>query len=322
MPDPIRPLAELASEAREIPMVSPATIRRLGDRRRNLRRVGTAVAVLALVASATVGALAMSPLFDDSRGPLWADPPSATPTVVTSQATPTVEPSSPDVPPSPTATEAATSPPETSQVPVTPLPPALPVPPTWDNVATVGMMFPDADPSDFRVMDEFEGMGQSGKGLCDPGSWNDPTTVLVRATEALDWSDGWPIYAIVLGYPDAEAATQGYDELAATARDCAAQITSLGMEPGMAEFKELEISQDDITREPTRAAYALALGSQEGEDLGVWNDTLLVQAGERVAWLVLTSEGMDHNCVVEDREDAPQCPFVTALPDVIRQLDR
>ncbi len=321
MPDPIRPLTDLASEAQEVPMLPPAEIRRRGERRRIVRLVGTAVAVLALIATLVVGALAVAPLLDDVRGPQWADPPNATPTVATSQPTPTEGTTSPSVSPNDTPT-GTTTPPEVSQAPVTQLPPDLPVRPTWDNVATLEMVFPELDESYVQVLDEFEGMGQSGKGLCDPGSFNDPTTALVRMMGPVETADNWETYAIVLGYPDADAAAQGYDLLASATRDCAAQITSQGMEPGMAEFDELDLAQGDITREPTRAAYAIALGSRGGEELGVWNETLLVQAGERVAWLVTTFEGMDHNCVVQDRDDAPQCPFVKSLPDFARQLDR
>lgn len=291
MPDPIPHLDELAAEAKEASMLPATEIRRRGDRRRTARRVGATLAIASIAVGVGVGVYAVAPQFRDGfQAPQYAATPAPAPIPADS--------SGGGSPASPTA-------------------PDLPTPPTWANVPTVELMYP-YDSSIAEQTGEYEGMGEAAKGLCDPGEWGDPSTVLVRefGVDGVTYE-----YAVVLGYPSADAASAGFDLLAEAARDCSTQILASGFD--RADAQELaglvdESGADDPTM---RAGYFTAMAAHDGEDVGTFNDTLLVQRGERVAWLVSTFEGMDNNCSVAAGTDAMQCEFAYSMPNVADLLD-
>ncbi|MHA6524381.1 hypothetical protein [Tessaracoccus sp. G1721] len=301
MPEHIPQLDDLAAQAQEVPMLPAHEVRRLGDRRRTTRRAGLAVAAVGAVAALGVGVWAVAPLLRGADNPDWAASPS--PTV-----SPTSSPSaSPDPTPSPSPTEAPS-----------PTAPALPMPPTWANVPTAELMYPYGSSPLVAVLSETETMGETAKGLCDRGEWGSPTTTLVRS---FGIEGEQPTYAIVLGYADEAAASEGYDQIHTAAVECESIMTEAGWDRvSSAEDTRLPFDGSTVEEEPTRAAYFFGMAVMEGEDLGVFNDTLVMQAGERVVWLVSTFEGMDNNCSVLANDDAGQCSFAKSMPEVLELL--
>jgi hypothetical protein len=300
MPEHIPQLDDLAAQAQEAPMLPAHEVRRLGDRRRTTRRAGLAVAAVGAVAALGVGVLAVTPLLRGADNPDWAASPS-----------PTVSPTeSPSASPDPTASPSPTDAPS-------PTAPALPTPPSWANVPTVELMYP-YDPSMVGVLSESEAMGEPAKGLCDRGEWGSPTTTLVRS---FGIEGELPTYAIVLGYADEAAASEGYEQIHTAAIECETIMTEAGWDRvSSAEDTRLPFDGSTVEAEPTRAAYFFGMAVMEGEDVGVFNDTLVMQAGERVVWLVSTFEGMDNNCSVLAGDDAGQCSFAKSMPEVLELL--
>ncbi|MBB1515531.1 hypothetical protein H5398_06015 [Tessaracoccus sp. MC1679] len=301
MPEHIPQLDDLAAQAQEAPMLPAHEVRRLGDRRRTTRRAGLAVAAVGAVAALGVGVWAVTPLLRGADNPDWAASPS--PTV-----SPTVSPTaSPDPTPSPSPTDAPS-----------PTAPAVPVPPTWANVPTAALMYPYGSSPLVGVLSESEAMGETAKGLCDRGEWGSPTTTLVRS---FGIEGELPTYAIVLGYADEAAASEGFDQIHTAAVECESIMTEAGWDRvSSAEDTRLPFDGSTVEEEPTRAAYFFGMAVMEGEDVGVFNDTLVMQAGERVVWLVSTFEGMDNNCSVLANDDAGQCSFAKSMPEVLELL--
>lgn len=64
----------------------------------------------------------------------------------------------------------------------------------------------------------------------------------------------------------------------------------------------------------------VALSADPDNEPGVFSDTLIVQAGERVLWVTLGFEGWDHNCVVWEDPDLPQCAMGAGLQDMYDAL--
>lgn len=292
MPEHFPQLDDLAATAKEAPMLPAHEVRRRGDRRRTTRRVGLSVAAVGVVASLGAGVWAATPILRGANQPDWANSPTPT--------------SSPDPSSSPSPTSAPS-----------PSAPAAPAQPTWANVPTVEMMFP-YDASVVGVLDEYEGIGRTGKGLCDPGTYGGPSTILTREYGVAGET---PAVAVVFGYDDAEAASKGYDLLADAARDCEDQMRAEGWDRvSSAEDTQLPFDGSTVEEEPARAAYFFGMAVKEGEEVGVFNDTLVMQAGERVVWLLTTFEGMDNNCSVLPDNDAIQCSFAKSMPEVLELL--
>lgn len=292
MPDPIPHLDDLAAEAKEASMLPANEIRRRGDRRRIVRRIGTTLAVASIGLGVGVGTYAIAPQFrDGAQAPQYAATPAPTPVPADDS-------------------DAGSPTPETR--------PSAPEPPTWANVPTVDLMYP-YDSSIAEQTGEHEGPAGATFGLCDPGSWGDPGTTLVRefGVDGVTYE-----YAIVFGYPDADSASAGYDLLTDAARNCDDRILAGGFDRADAqELEGMPFDEASVDGSPARAAYFTAMAANDGEDLGMFSDTLLVQSGERVAWLVTTFEGMDNNCSVAPDQDAMQCELAYSLPQIADLLD-
>lgn len=293
MPDSRDPFTDLAKEADTVDIPPVAEIRRKGDRRRTIRRALTAVAALAIVAALGFGVFVAAPMLERNRSPQWAG-----------TTDPTPPPSSPAV--------------------------TAPTPPTMDNVATMQMVFPE-DSSMIQVFGEYEGdAALAGRSLlCAPDVWNsgsDPggeaaTTVLTRV---MGMTPEVPSYAMVRGYASTEAASAAYDRIVAEASDCRAQLKAAGMsELFRSEATPFDIPAGTVTRTPARAEYVVAVGSAPGSEMGTWVDVLVVQSGERIAWVHQAYEGQDHNCSpTAGSQVEVQCALPKSLIDIARQLDR
>ena len=307
MPDRIPQLDDLAATAKESPMLSPSEIRRRGDRRRAGRRTVGAVAVLALA----VGGVTVwnSPLLDDARDPQWAD---QSPTTT----------QSPGPTPSPEQTTPVASPDAT--------PPEIEVePPTWASVPTAEMLREDQPEALLELRGEYEGPGQAAKGYCDPGAeaWGDPGTFLVREFGHPD--DGYETYiwATVLGYPSVELAEEAYAGLRDGVARCPERIGEVGYYPDPVGHD----LTDDLPFDPAWAgdratdhAFLASVGmSPGGETPGLFNDTLIVRAGDRVLWVTGDFIGWDHNCSVAEEPDlAGQCQIPAATREMVEALVR
>ncbi len=125
----------------------------------------------------------------------------------------------------------------------------------------------------------------------------------------------------MLGYADEAAASEGYDQIHTAAVECETIMTEAGWDRvSSAEDTRLPFDGSTVEEEPTRAAYFFGMAVNDGEDVGVFNDTLVMQAGSRVTWLVTSFEGMDNNCSVLPNQDAIQCPFARSMPEVLELL--
>lgn len=288
MPDRIPQLDHLADQAKEVPMLPPSEIRRRGNRRRLIRHtaVGAVIAVFLGAAGFTVW---QSSLLDSVREqPQWATTMSASPTPTPSpSASPSEEPQQPTMTPSPQPTAA---------------PPVLPDPPTWDNVPDAQIMYP-YDPSVIAETRDYEGLRDTPTGLCDPGSYGDPSTVLVREFLSVDQMGA---VAIVFGYPDEASAQAGYALLEDAARYCP---TAIG-DPYYVSFEDGEGS----------SAYISSIHPADNPDEGWFNDTHLIQDAERVLWRVNTYLGQDQNCSVLPNDDAMQCESVKSADAALERL--
>lgn len=316
-------------EANTVQKMSASEIRQLGNRRRTHRRLGIASGIAAATVVA-VGAVAMNlGAFNTSRIDIAGTPSgSATSTgaTPTPTAAPTPTPSRPasTVNPTPTGPASTTFPKSTS-------PASSDQPPTvdWTNVPAVAQMFP-LDPSLGRQLEQYEGLGQTALGQCDPGDprlalqdANEPVTILTRTFNWVGGEDDTVVgrTARVIELSSAESATRVYNLYLDMARNCPARFqnsteftTPRVYDPG----SELPFDGSGATQ-PARAAYLSMILIRQNSDVGMFNETMVVQSGNRVMLLTATFNGMDHNCGVEPQN---QCDFPRMLDKFLAILDQ
>ncbi|MFT3889401.1 MAG: hypothetical protein QM713_14740 [Arachnia sp.] len=309
MPDRIPQLDDLARSAGDPPHLTAAEIRRLGDRRRLHRRALTGVAAVAVFA---VGSVAVwnSPMMAGLRGPQWANTPAPTPSTEQpldpltspSQSTPPVDP----IPPSPTDPG--------------------PLPPAFANLPTAEMFNAHSEVPWIGQKDEYVGPGTSGTGICDPETWGAPTLQLVREFGNAEDKYGTSIWATVLGYPSVQLAEEGFKELRDGVAACPQRIADEGHYPDPAGYDDTDKLVFDTAwagSSDTDHAFLSSVGmSPGGEEPGIFNDTLLVRAGERVLWVTQDIVGWDHNCSVAPDDPAlpEQCLLPAATKDMVEAL--
>lgn len=309
MPERIPELDALAAAAKETDMLPPSEIRRRGDRRRRGRYLatGAGAAALAIIAAVAVG---QSPLLDDRREPDWATPAPA-PTSSPTEEAPTPSPSEPPTTPDPT--------------------PAAPAvdPPTWANVPVfqelVSYEAPDVVNQDFETDDPTAeyGVGEWSLGGCVPNDWGKPTKMLLRSYTAAEGEDTG-LMSFVLAYPSVEAATEGFDKLKAGVIGCLdlrreqdLPVSDQGRFTDASD--EIVLDKSIVDVEPVRVSYSYGFYTVEN-DSGSWNETTLVQAGDRVLWVVSEFFGQDFNCSVAPEPDIQQCERPAALPALLTRL--
>ena len=303
MPDPIPQLDRLASAGKDVPMLTPVEVRRLGSRRRKGRQIATGIGA-AVVAVAIGFGVAQSPLFDRNAEPDWA----TTPTSTATTALPSPSTSPDPIEPTPTTTGA---PSPTAQ--------AAP-PPTWDNVPVADDVI---EAGYGETKGQFEGKGQSAIGLCDPGDWGSPGTVLVREFGS---AGDHPVdtWAVVLGYRSVADATAGFDLIQEAAVSCADRLEASGLvDPRITDASaEVPFEPSSVEAKPVRVGYSSGAGliADDPFQMGRWTQTTVVQAGERVVWMTNHFDGMDFNCVVAPEPDMQQCPLTASVPDVLTRL--
>ena len=196
------------------------------------------------------------------------------------------------------------------------------IPPTWDNAPTPEMFSPPEAPD--VIKNQYEGMGQAAKGLCDSGSYGEPTTILTREMGAAPEEYGSYLDAVVFGYATTEEATATFDVLKDAALNCEeametrANLTDAGVHDATAEVP-FDATVTDA--EPTRMAYVTYAGLIPDSDSGLFGETLLLQAGERLLWVTTTIEGQDFNCSPDsDDPDIMQCQVPAGIPEALAQL--
>lgn len=317
MPERIPELDQLASEAREVTMLPAVEIRRRGDRRRTTRNIAMTAGVVIVALAAGFG-IWQSPLLNDNRSPDWANTAVPEPTVPTIDPTdPTVDPTDPSVDPTKLPSETPlTEPTQESSSPVTQVPPAV-IPPTWDNSPTAEMLFPDEAPGEIYA--EYEGLGEAGHGLCDPGQYAEPSTILTRAYA----TPGYPPYidAIVFGYDSVDAASAGFDLIYDEAVGCQrAMEEAHGLSNTRIHDATDEVPFDLSVVDDARMAYVTYMGIYPNSDQGMFGQTVVLQAGERVLWLTQAFEGMDDNCAPTPSEYEQQCQLPASIPEVLPRL--
>ena len=280
------PFQSFQEEANDVQKLSASEIRHLGNRRRTTRRLGIAGGLAAATAVA-VTALALNlPGLTTTRPDI-----AATPTVST-RSTPVVTPT-----PSPRATQ-----------------------PTWANVPGATLMFPYG-PEVAKLAREYEGFGQSARGMCDPGPPGSadaqPTTVLVREFNTDTAPMGKTV--LVLGYDTATDASAAFDRYTAAATNCGDRYANHAVysEPRVqVAGSELPFDGGAISSTPARAAYVGFVALITGTGFGMWDDIMVIQAGTRVMVLTSTFEGQDNNCPVKE------CEYPVSLPKLLALLDQ
>ena len=310
MPERIPQLDQLSARAKEVPMLPPSEIRRLGARRRATRRAVTTVGVAALAVAAGFG-LYSSPLLDGLRDePMWATTASPSPE-------PTRTPS-----PTPTVTPPVVDPTQTpvgpSSGPTGPATPARTL--GWVTVPGVEAFFPPEALDAGKVMGERTELG-GAKGVCDPGEVGSPNAVLVREIGGVDNTEpfGW---ASVLQYDSAADATRAFRTIRDAALACEEQMTDAGLtNPRTADYSaDVPFDATTVDADPVAMAYLTGSGLIPDADEGIFSSTLVLQAGDRVLWLAEKVQGMDYNCGPAPDNDAEQCAMPAALAEAARNL--
>lgn len=304
MPDRIPELDVLVSVAKEVPMMPADEIRRRGTRRRTARLAGITAGSLALLAVAGFG-IWNSPLADGLRSPQWAN------TAVPSPE-PTETPSETPVPsPTPTPTQTPT------------IPDPGPVAPTWDNLPTGAMLTEKGVEPPLAVLAQHEGPGDVPLGACQPTDWGAPATFLVQGYGEASMSWGPYYWAAVLGYDSAADADAGFSALHEAAADCGARLVEAGWrDPRTEDLSGSLPPVENTDADPVLMSFfgTVALPGDPDNDPGIFSDTLIVQAGERVLWVTQSFEGWDHNCVLNEDVDLPQCAMGAGLQDMYDAL--
>ena len=171
-----------------------------------------------------------------------------------------------------------------------------------------------------RVLAQRDQLG-AGKGLCDPGEVGAPSSVLVREISGVDLVApfGW---ATVLQYDSSEAATVGFETIRDAALNCQDQAVSAGLtDPRFADLSdEVPFEPSAVAAKPVNMAYLTGSGLLPGTDEGIFSDTLVVQAGDRVLWLTETVQGQDFNCSPAPTHEVAQCSLPAALPKAVFDL--
>jgi len=303
MPDRIPQLDQLSARAKEIPMLPPSEIRRLGNRRRTTRRVATTLGAAAVAVAAGFGVYA-SPLLDGVLdGPIWAN-----------TASPEPKPTPTEVAPSPTPVGPTRGPTDPASAPVRE--------PGWETVPGVEAFFPPEALDGGRVMGERTDLG-AAKGLCDPGELGSPNAVLVREIGGVDNTEpfGW---ATVLQYGSTADATRAFDTIRDAALNCEGRMTEAGLtDPGTADLTGgVPFDATAVDADPVQMAYVTGSGLLPDSDEGIFSSTLVLQAGDRVLWLAEKTQGMDYNCGPAPDQDAGQCKLPAALEQAAQGLLR
>lgn len=324
MPERIPQLDQMAAQAEGVTMLPATEIRRLGERRRTTRTVAVSTAVLVFALVAGFG-IWQSPLLSEYRNPQWAatavpetPDPSDEPTPVPSQE-PTPDPS-PEPTPSVSPTAAPSPAGSPSEGPGGPAAPAVD-PPTWANAPTADMLFYDYAPGEIK--NQYEGLGQAAKGLCDPGSYSDPSTILTREFGTLG---DFPAYleAMTLGYDSPAAASEGFDAIKAAALACEGPLADrAGLEQPQVYDVTAEVPFDPtvVDDAPVRMSYITYLGLIPDSDFGIFGETLLLQAGPRVLWVTADFEGQDNNCAyAPGNQDIDQCQVPAGIERMLNNL--
>ncbi len=302
MPDRIPQLDDLASAAKESPMLSPSEIRRRGDRRRTTRQAtGAVAAVLAL----TVGGVAVwnSPLLDSIRGPQWAQAPGPT--------TPTTEdPLFPLTTPSQDPTNIPMPDPDN------PGPPA----PTWVNVPKPELFAPAPDAVDL-ITNERESLEGGPIGACAPDEAGSPNRVLVREFGGPETADLTYRWAVVLGYPSVDEAVTGFEAIRDGALGCGERLTEDGIDARVEDLTKLA----DFDRGEDTDLTNIVAGGGRKDGSGLFSETVALRSGARVLWVTTTADNgdlpVDWNCVPNDDPDIPRCEVPGVLPELLELLD-
>lgn len=289
-------------------------IRRRGNRRRFRRRAAITGGVATLAAAAITAVAVSTSLVERTTAPTWAGTPSQQVTSTTSSAPP----SSSDAPTS-SPSPSGSSTPSASSTP-SPSPAAALLPqPTWANVPGVALVL--GEQSRGKQALQYEGKGQAAKGLCDPGEFGSPTTHLVREF-AYTGSTGDYAFAQVLGYGSVDEASAAYEKHVDAARGCAKRYDS-STEFTAAQVvvgQEMPVEAPGADVAPARQYYSTLAAKRVDNGDGQWNDTWVVQVGNRVMVLVSMVSGQDYNCGVDPTSEAGQCVFPAHAQDYLTLL--
>lgn len=299
MSDQIPSFRSFVDDARDVPKLAASEVRRRGDRRRATRRAAVATTAIAAVAAMGFGVVQLSNLGADGVPAVPA--PSESPSASES---PTPD-STPSESPSPSE---SSSPSESPQ-------PAV----TADLLPTGEEMGHPQAPS--VVLDEYEGLGQAAKDICDPGVWGDPTSSVTREYGA---GEDYPpyIHAMLLQYASADDAATGMSELHEGYAACAERLAG-NEELSDASFHDvtdqLPVDTAAIPADPTKVTYGTFGALVTGADEGHFGQVLIAQLGDRVLWVSQDFIGQDDNCSIGHDPDLEQCTIPRSTQTILER---
>ncbi len=302
MPDPFN-LRTLGDDAPEVTPLPAREIRLRGDRRRNTRRMGVAV-----VAVAAVGALAIT-VNNLNLEPQPGIDIAATPSPTPSQ--------SPTQDPSPTPHSTPTQNPTTTGDPV----PGVPAP-DWSHVPLpedLAEHFPGIDVS---VGNEYEDWEVEPHTICaiDVNALG-ATTVLIREFTNEFGESHTKTTTLAFGSP--EEATAAIEMINDAYANCAPSEPQ-GGEQVLIFQEPTDVSpapsvlEAAVDWDPVRVTSAVSVIVPEASDIGMISTSDIIQAGNRLTWLVSEFEGQDYNCLPEADPEAgmDQCSGAAAMEAV------
>lgn len=295
MPDHIPELDQFLSASEGVPMMPAHEVRRRGNRRRTVRRTGIAAGAMAVLLAAGIG-IWQSPLLRSSHDGI-AVPATPSPTATESDESPTA-----------VGTESPTASPSPTETPTTTAPAAMNT--TFEDMPDASWLWPDWVSGE--VKDEYTGLGQAGKGMCDPSMIGKPIRVLTREYGA---KGDFPtsVWVMLAEYDNAAEATVGFDAI----RGAVARCDQLTAErdndvEGMDSFDqsgELPFDVHAIGVDPTRASLTSYEAGIPATEEGYFGQVMVIQMGNRVLWGVDEITGMDYNCSIQPDPDLEQCPL-------------
>lgn len=339
MPDHIPELDQFLSASEGVPMMPAHEVRRRGNRRRTVRRTGIAAGAMAVLLAAGIG-IWQSPLLRSSHDGI-AVPATPSPSVTEPSESPTPDPtespaesasltgkptnspaptesrsasteqptSSPTPRPKPTATETKTvADPTPTETPTTTAPPATNI--TFEDMPAASLLWPDWAPGEIK--DEYTGLGQAGKGMCDPGTIGKPVRVLTREYGA---KGDYPtsVWIMLAEYDNAAEATVGFDEIRGAVARC--DLLTAERENDVENMDSFDLTGDlpfdvdAIGVDPTKASLTSYGAGIPATDEGYFGQVMVIQMGNRVLWGVDEIIGLDYNCSIQPDPDLEQCPL-------------